>query len=73
MEVPSKPNFPYDPRIGPLMSVIINDFEIIPESPNGESDEDQEQTPSDQPQVRPIDVIDIVDRAERRRRRLRAH
>lgn len=55
------------------MSVIINDFEIIPESPNGESDEDQESAPPDRSQVRPIDVIEIVDRAERRRRRLRAH
>jgi len=55
------------------MSVIINDFEIIPESPNGESDEDQEQAPRDHSQVRPIDVIEIVDRAERRQRRLRAH
>lgn len=55
------------------MSVIINDFEIIPESPNGESEEDQQPAARKRSQVRPIDVIEIVDRAERRRHRHRAH
>lgn len=58
------------------MSVIINDFEIIPE-PSGEEGETEpapaaEAGPTPAP-IRPIDIAEIVDREERRRRRLRAH
>ena len=56
------------------MSVIINDFEIIPET--SEEDVTVEEVPmseSEKVPIRPLDVVAIVDRDRRRKRRLRAH
>lgn len=58
------------------MSVIINDFEIIPEPAEGEGatggspDEESGPTPAS---IRPLDITKIMEREQRRRRRLRAH
>lgn len=53
------------------MSVIVNDFEIIPDPPeNGTVDEQEAPAPA---AIQPIDVVEIVERAERREHRLRAH
>jgi hypothetical protein len=57
------------------MSVVIHDFEIIPDAPDENSDGDEgggEPAPG-ATAIRPADVVEIVDRDERRRRRLRAH
>lgn len=54
------------------MSVVINDFEIIPDSSGGETIE-EEQSTVESASLRPADVIEIVERKKRRRRRLRAH
>lgn len=57
------------------MSVVIHDFEIIPDA-SGEDSDDEEATPDSTPEpisIRPVDVVEIVNRDERRRRRLRAH
>lgn len=57
------------------MSVVIHDFEIIPDE--AEEDADDEEAAADSTpestSIRPVDVVEIVDRDERRRRRLRAH
>jgi hypothetical protein len=59
------------------MSVLINDFEIIPDDPESEAEDDRApESTSDRagsPSLRPHDVIDIVEAEHRRRRRLRAH
>jgi hypothetical protein len=57
------------------MSVVIHDFEIIPDAPdeNPDSDETGGEPASGTTALRPADVVEIVDREERRRRRLRAH
>lgn len=57
------------------MSVIINDFEIIPETPEEEeTGEDATASPEREPTpIRPMDVVEIIDRDRRRTRRLRAH
>jgi len=57
------------------MSVIINDFEIIPETPE-EDEPGGEEAASAEPErasIRPMDVVEIVERDRRRTRRLRAH
>lgn len=57
------------------MSVVIHDFEIIPDA-SGEDSEDEEPASDSAPEptsIRPADVVEIVNRDERRRRRLRAH
>jgi len=58
------------------MSVLINDFDVIPESP-GDGTDGEEEAASDSPSarvsIRPGDVIEVVERRARRRRRLRAH
>lgn len=56
------------------MSVVINDFEIIPDSSEDEMSEGS--TPEKGPdaaRLRPADVIDVIERRERRQQRLRAH
>lgn len=58
------------------MSVIINDFEIVTDSPGDEGAENGASMSASEPaapSTRPIDVTKIVDRETRRRRRLRAH
>lgn len=59
------------------MSVVINDFEVIPDDSSGdETAGDGQPAPESTPEpasIRPIDVIETVERKERRRRRLRAH
>jgi hypothetical protein len=57
------------------MSVVINDFEVVPESSDDgtAADEEQESAAPEASSLRPVDVTEIVDRMERRRRRLRAH
>lgn len=57
------------------MSVVIHDFEIIPDAPDENSDGDEgggEPAPG-ATAIRPADVVEIVDRDKHRRRRLRAH
>ena len=54
------------------MSVIIHDFEIIPERPASDSP-DEDEAAAAPPALRPIDVIEIVRQHERRTHRLRAH
>lgn len=54
------------------MSVVINDFEILPEPPEGA--EGAEQTPPPSPSaLTPRDVESILKRYDRRRDRVRAH
>jgi len=59
------------------MSVVINDFEVIPDDSSGdetaENGESALESSSEPVSLRPIDVIGIVEGKERRRRRLRAH
>jgi len=58
------------------MSVLINDFEVVPESPEAETAEEEEaasESPSEHASRRPHDVIEVVERRAHRRRRLRAH
>ncbi|MFB6247933.1 MAG: hypothetical protein ABEL97_05115 [Salinibacter sp.] len=57
------------------MSVVIHDFEIIPDG-SGEDADGEEPAADSAPEatsIRPVDVVEIVNRDERRRRRLRAH
>lgn len=54
------------------MSVIINDFEIIPDSAE-ESGDEEERAGSAPATLEPMDVIDVIEREKRRRRRRRAH
>lgn len=59
------------------MSVVINDFEVIPDDSSGDETAENEKSASESSpepvSLRPVDVIEIVERKERRRRRLRAH
>jgi len=56
------------------MSVVINDFEVLPDpSDDGTSADDEESAAPKTSSLRPMDIVEVVDRAERRRRRLRAH
>ncbi|MEF8817227.1 MAG: hypothetical protein V5A20_04505 [Salinibacter sp.] len=59
------------------MSVVINDFEVIPDDSAGdETTENGEPASESSPKpvfLRAIDVTEIVERKERRKRRLRAH
>lgn len=59
------------------MTVVINDFEVIPDDP--ERDDQENPRPESAPDrgetasLRPHDVLEIVEAEDRRRRRLRAH
>lgn len=57
------------------MSVVIHDFEIIPDAPDEDSEGEApaSESPSESTSIQPVDVLTIVDRSERRQRRLRAH
>jgi hypothetical protein len=59
------------------MSVIISDFEIIPDSSGSDEGSDDgsqaEWSQATDPSIRPIDVEQILARDRRRRHRLRAH
>ena len=56
------------------MSVVINDFEIVTETPPTASPDTPESQPAASPSpLRPRDVEAIMERAELRRRRIRAH
>jgi hypothetical protein len=57
------------------MSVVIHDFEIIPDGDGADSDgeEPAPEPTSERASLQPADVVEIVGRHERRRRRLRAH
>lgn len=57
------------------MSVVIHDFELIPDA-SGEDPDGDESAVDPAPEstaIRPLEVVEIINRAERRRRRLRAH
>lgn len=56
------------------MSVVINDFEIVTETPPTTSPDTPEAEAAVSPSsLRPRDVEAIIERAEQRRRRVRAH
>ncbi|MEF8795514.1 MAG: hypothetical protein V5A22_00140 [Salinivenus sp.] len=57
------------------MSVVIHDFEIIPDAADEDADVNEaagEPAPEVN-DIRPADVVEIINRNERRHRRLRAH
>lgn len=56
------------------MSVIINEFEIVPEQQGQETAvSPQPSAPSSPPPVSPIDIVDVLRRQSDRLNRIRAH
>lgn len=55
------------------MSVIINDFEIIPETPEEDGSGEEATAEAESSPIRPMDVVEMIERDRRRKHRLRAH